>query len=189
MVRRKGLAAAGALGIVLAGCGGAVRLQASSPTTLPAPTTSPVKVISSHYCRRQSTGIWVTDDTVQSTTRCVPDPSYATGDDAIDGSAPVPRCLTCSLADWKRAEKRAAEVLASPGTGTTTAEAAKPSQWPASVTDEYVYSCETTGGQEASCQCIAGQLEQQVAPGNVAGLSAYDPRVEAAERSCPSSTR
>src|ERR1700746_3805214 len=100
---------------LVAACGGTALVTPN--VIVPSKTATPVAgennatsdmSASASYCQRLNDGEWVTNDSAFSTTPCVPDPSYATGDEQVDGSAALPRCLTCSLSDWERAEKRAA---------------------------------------------------------------------------------
>lgn len=175
---------------MVAGCGGAV--LAAGPSTIPASrnpsmTGTPDPTDSGRYCQeRPGDGEWVTNE-ADSSTPCVPDPSDATGDDEADASKAVPRCFSCKMSDWDRAEQHAAKRLGSSSaasnvitTGTTTARAAK---WSVSVRGGFIIAC-TENMASALCDCLANHLAWQVPSDEAQSLSGDDPRVRAAAHNC-----
>lgn len=194
-MRRKRLRGITAILLIItavAGCGGTALVG----TTLIPPTTTAIagessatsdNYASARYCQRLDDGEWVTNDSAFSTTPCVPDPSYATGNEQADGSVAVPRCLTCSLSDWESAEERAeirnGHQAQTPGTGTTAAESTGSSGLPAAAAGSFLEACaqNTDGG---FCGCVTSHIAQQVPRYQLSGLAADDPRVQAALESC-----
>jgi hypothetical protein len=125
----------------------------------------------------------MTNDSAYSTTPCVPDPSYATGDEKADGAVAIPRCFTCTLAEWERAEERAERrVGGTSGGATTVHESMSVDGWTAGQQDAFLTVCAEDG--LGACECLAGQLAPRI-PGYEAGdLSANDPRIQAAVQIC-----
>ncbi len=171
------------------GCGGAalvapttVQVSASPPTTT---ATDPTD--SAQYCQRLPDGKWVTNDSAFSTTPCVPEPTYATGDERADGAVALPRCVTCSLSVWNRAEARAAArsggQASMSGMESAAAEDASGVGLPEAAGGSLVEEC-AQDTDDGLCDCVTGQVAQEVAPGDVSDLTADDPRVQAAVRSC-----
>jgi hypothetical protein len=179
--------AAAALAVVVTGCGRAAMVNPTSSS--PAPTTSVVNRspsstrVSARYCQRLDDGTWVTNDSAYSTTTCVPDPSYATGDEQADGAVAIPRCFTCTLAEWRRAEERAeTRAGGTPSTAATAIESTTLDGWTAKEENAFLHVCGQNGF--GTCQCLADQLAPRV-PGYEAGeLSARDPRIQAAVQIC-----
>ena len=190
------MVALGAAIAAIAGCGGGARTatvtQANpSATTPPATTakraTAPDDHASNRYCQRLDNGRWVTNDSAYSTTPCVPDASQATGNEQADGSVALPRCFSCSLADWRRAEERARASSAGRDSGDTTTAGAAQVAWGGAVRARFVAQC--AGDQDDTdnvCECVADQVADQVPPAQADTLSADDPRVEAAAQRCTS---
>jgi hypothetical protein len=134
------------------------------------------------YCQLLDDGQWVTNDSASSTTPCVPDPSYATGDEQADASVAVPRCYTCKLSDWTRAETQAA-VRAGHASATSTVAATGATGW--SSDDHKGFMSECTAYLNGSlCECLANHLAWRIPPDQAQGLSGEDPRVQEAVREC-----
>jgi hypothetical protein len=175
----------------VAGCGGAAGV---GPATVPAsssppPTTTPDPTISAAYCQWLSAGNWVTNDSAYSTTPCVPDPSDATGDEQADASVAMPRCFSCKLSDWARAELRAARRRGLPSPGSNVATAASAStgadRWSPRARSGFISGCaENMVGVQ--CGCLADQLERQVSADQAPSLAGDDPRLPAATQACKS---
>jgi hypothetical protein len=189
-----GIAIAAAV-TLLAGCGGgAVHTvtgagQSGPSLTTSTSTTTAENSASARYCQLLDSGRWVTNDSPYSTTPCVPNPSFATGNEQADGTVAIPRCFTCKLSDWKRAERRAARRA-----GTSTTESAV-----SATTDQYGWSSPVTlgfdsvctadwGASAQLCGCIANQLEAQLPEQRVPSLSADDSWVQAAANACGAQT-
>lgn len=172
---------------LVAGCGGTAlvtpKMVVPTTTTTSTPGESNATAdtgASASYCQRLSDGEWVTNESAFSTTPCVPDPSYATGDEQVDGSVALPRCFTCALSDWERAEERAAArnggQLQTAGTNAT-------AELPAAAGGSFVKAC-AQNADGGLCACVSSQIAQQVPRYQLGALSADDPRVEAALESC-----
>ena len=180
----------------IAGCGSGGRIVTvteakPSATRAPASTPTSATTADNHasdlYCQRLDSGTWVTNDSPYSTTPCVPESSKATGDEQADGSVALPRCFSCSLADWKRAEKRARASSAGEDSDDATSGGAAQDAWGAAVRARFVAQC--AGDHEDTdnlCECVADQLAAQVPAGQAATLSADDPRVHSAAQRCSS---
>jgi hypothetical protein len=202
-VRRKSLSRITATLLLVttavAGCGGTALVG----TTLIPPTTTTTatpgqsnatsdEYASARYCQRLNDGEWVTNVSAFSTTPCVPEPSYATGNEQADGYQAIPRCFTCTLSDWERAEKRAAvgngsqpQVIDSDAAG-----ADSPSSDGAPVAGESYFEMCAQNVNNGVCSCVANRIEQQVPQYQLAALTADDPRVQDAIETCePSKTR
>lgn len=168
---------------VVSGCGGAALVSSpvSSPAS-PAASAAADPTMSVAYCQQLANGEWVTNDSADSTTQCVPDPAYATGNEAADASVAVPRCFTCKLSDWERAEQRAAEQTgqASPASAVATAT---PATWSRDIRTSFISDC-TVYMTGSLCQCLVDHLEWQVPADQAQALSGEDPRVQAAARDC-----
>lgn len=174
----------------VAGCGSAAPVGPAAVPASPSPTTStPDPTDSAAYCQWVGGSKWVTNDSAYSTTPCVPDPSEATGDEDADASMAIPRCFSCRLSDWQRAEQRAALRLGlpSPGSGVATAASAtaSPDNWSPRARSSFISGCaENMVGVE--CGCLAAQLERQVPADQAQSLAGDDPRVHAATQACRS---
>lgn len=182
----------------LAGCGTAASpdtasiLSSSSPPTIGTVVGSnpgPDKTESAKYCQLLSDGDWVTNDSAYSTTPCVPDPAYASGDEQADASRAIPRCFSCKLSDWNRAEKRAAQRSGqswlATDTSTTGTDTTNLGSWTPGLRRSFVSACsENVSG--ALCQCLANHLARQVPAAQTGTLSAEDPRVQADVKTCQS---
>jgi hypothetical protein len=189
-VRRRGIAVTVLIVLVVCGCSGAavVQPESSSPTTTASAggkATLP-STASSRYCQRLDSGEWVTNVSAYSRTPCAPDPSYATGDEQADDAVAIPRCLTCTVADWERAEerlvRRAGGTSEMPDGATSAGGTASMAGWTAQETNTLMSMCEED--ELGTCECLAVQLAPRV-PGYQAGnLSADDPRVRAAIQIC-----
>jgi hypothetical protein len=172
----------------VAGCGGAAAVgPAAVPASLSPITSAPDPTASVDYCQWVGSGKWVTNDSAYSTTPCVPDPSEASGDEQADASIAIPRCFSCELSDWERAEQRAARRvgLPAPGSGAATAASAtaSPDAWPRGARSSFISGCaESMVGVE--CDCVADQLERQMPADQVQTLAGDDPRVHAATQAC-----
>lgn len=191
MVRGKRLSvvAATAMIILIAGCGGtgvtnkAPTSGAEPATSAPASPVNVGNVYSASYCWKLSTGRWVTGEP-NSTTTCVPDPTYATGNEQDDGAVPLPRCYTCKASDWTQAEARAAAALQAGGGGVSTAQ----HTWPPSVRSRFVNACADDATAKSLCGCIANILGRQIPADqfNDGDTSIDDPRVQGAITTCKS---
>lgn len=176
---------------VVSGCGGAALTNAvpASESSIPAATEAADPTMSVGYCQLLDDGEWVTNDSATLTTPCVPDPSYATGDEQVDASVAVPRCYTCKLSDWNRAEGRAAvrtgkDSAASP-LDTSPTDSASRNEWSPDARRSFMGDC--TAYMDASlCQCLANHLEWRVPPDQAEALTGEDPRVQLAARQCRS---
>ncbi len=178
------------LGLV-SGCGGAA-LTAPAPgsnSSVPTATAAASRTMSVGYCQLLDDGEWVTNDSATSTTPCVPDPSYATGDEQVDASVAVPRCYTCKLSDWNRAERRAAvRTGQDPSTSRTVATVtgtAGRNEWSPDARTSFISDC-TVYMDGSLCQCLANHLQWQVASDQAQALTGQDPRVQLAARECRS---
>lgn len=176
---------------VVSGCGGAGLIDPGSDAgpSIPTATTTADPTGSAAYCQLLADGEWVTNDSANSTTPCVPEPSYATGDEQADSSVALPRCYACKLSDWDRAETLAAvrngrATPASP-VATTAAGATGHSTWSPDDRRNFISGC--TGSLGGSlCECLANHLESQVPSDQEQGISGEDPRVQVAARNCRS---
>lgn len=175
---------------MVAGCGGAALVAgpAAVPSSLnPPPTSTPDQTNSALYCQqRPGDGEWVTNQ-AGSATPCVPDPSYASGDREADASKAVPRCSSCTLSDWERAEQHAANRLRSSSAGfdviTTGTGATSAANWSSGVRGSFISACaEDMAG--AVCDCLANHLDWQVPSAQAQALTGQDPRVKAAGQYC-----
>jgi hypothetical protein len=165
----------------VAGCGGAAVVGSAtvSPSLRPPITTTSNPSASARYCQRLPNGQWVTNDSAYSTTPCVPDPAYATGDEQVDGSVAIPRCFACSLSDWDRAEKRAEARIAS--VDTTAANTTTAGSLPEEIAGSFSQACDQNADE---CECVERQVAKQVSPNQMGALTADDPRVQAALQNC-----
>ena len=182
----------------LAGCGTSASLDSASVPSSSSPPVSeasggsnapPEKTASASYCQRLADGDWVTNDSAYSTTPCVPDPSYASGDEQADASRAIPRCFSCKLSDWKRAEKLAAQrsgqSTVAPEMATTGSYTTDPGSWSFGVRQSFISECsQNVGG--ALCECLANHLARQIPAAQTGTLSGDDPRVQADIKSCQS---
>lgn len=165
----------------VAGCGGAAVVGSATVSTSLSLTTKTPRdpTASARYCQLLPTGEWVTNDSAYSTTPCAPDPAYATGDEQVDGSVAIPRCFTCSLSDWDRAEKRAEARNAAvdvQAANTTTAGGL-----PEEIAGSFTQACAQNADE---CGCVEREVAQQVPPDQMGALTADDPRVQAALQKC-----
>jgi hypothetical protein len=176
---------------MVSGCGAAALTEPGPDTgsAIPAATKTPDPTGSVRYCQLLDNGEWVTNDRANSTNPCVPDPSYATGDEQADASVAVPRCYTCKLSDWKHAERRAAERIgqtsAAPTAATAGTNTADVSRWSTDVHRSFVSDC-TAYLDGSLCECLANHLAWRVPPEEAQSLSGGDPRVQVAVRDCRS---
>lgn len=184
--------ATGALTVVaIAACGaGTLTHRASiapasrSATTITSDRSPTTKYESRRYCQLLANGKWVTNNTAYSATPCVPDPSYATGDEALDGSRVIPRCVSCKLSDWKRAEARMA-TSAPGGDNITIPDAGDPSEWSVSARTKIIGACTTRWGDNPSvCRCVVNRVAQQIPAYEAGDLSPEDTGVRAAAIAC-----
>ena len=178
--------AAGAFAIVLiAGCGTGTQAPSSIVATAsnPIATTTREEYESAHYCQQLLTGAWVTNG-VHSTTPCVPDPPYASGDEEADRSHVIPRCFTCKLSDWKRAEQNKARQASAPGY-TSSSGTAHQSEWSPARRGEVIATCTSSwGGNQSLCDCVVHHVAQQIPAPEASSLSPDDARLEAAAGEC-----
>lgn len=173
---------------VVAGCGGSalVTPKMNIPTRTTTATAGESDATSdtddsASYCQRLNDGEWVTNDSAFSTAPCVPDPEDATGDEQADGTAALPRCFTCTLSDWERAEKRAA-IRNGSGTETTAADNVSPSGSPVAGGGYFEMCAQNV--DDGLCSCVASRIEKEVPQYQLAALTADDPRVQDAIESC-----
>jgi hypothetical protein len=173
---------------IISGCGAVL---VAGPATVRAsrnpPTTSTLDPTdSASYCQqRPGDGKWVTNQ-AGSSTPCVPDPSYATGDADADASRALPRCFSCTLPDWERAERGAAKRLGSSSAASdviTTGTEATSGKWSAGVRGDFISAC-TEGMAGAVCDCLANHLDWQVPSAQAQALTEQDPRVQTAVQDC-----
>jgi hypothetical protein len=114
----------------------------------------------------------------------VPNPAYATGNQVEDDSQVIPRCFTCKLSEWTRAEQKKALRLAPPD-DSSTARAADPSEWSPELRDQVAYTCTSSWrGSPALCDCVVNEAAQQVPASEAASLSPSDTRLQAAASAC-----
>jgi len=177
----------------LAGCGTSASLDTPSAPSSSSPSITadaPVKdkTASASYCQLLADGHWVTNDSAYSTTPCVPDPADASGDEQADALRAIPRCFTCQLSDWTRAEERAARrtgqsiASATATTGTYTTSAGS---WSPGLRRSFVSQCSKNVGGTL-CECLANHLARQVPSAQTGNLSGDDPRVQADVKTCES---
>jgi hypothetical protein len=197
-MRARGVAAIALVIPAIAGCGGGTAVTIGTAPTSSRPTTTvnssgpgapSSRSASSRYCQRLDDGRWVTNDRAFSTTPCVPDPSYASGDERADGALALPRCFTCKLSDWERAERRAKKKGGEP-TGTSNTDTTAPqtlslAAWPATVRQSFIDTC-AESGDDALCECAESKLANQIPADQASSLSADDPRIRSAFRNCRS---
>jgi hypothetical protein len=170
-----------ALAAVVAGCG------STSPVTTDGTSPQPVasqgaaqaaSVYSASYCQPLGGGRWVTNDSPHSTTPCVPDLTYAESDHDGDDAAAVPRCFTCTMSQFKQAERR---HLPAPGRSVTSTS-------PDSTylaRSQLATRCAAQGAASAhQCACIAAHLATVTSMDEIQSLPADDPRLQAALDSC-----
>jgi hypothetical protein len=174
--RRSLWMAAGAVAVVLAaGCGADAGVRNASVAD---PTDS------ARYCQYDQNGTWVTNDRVLSTTPCVPDPAYASGNQVEDDSQVIPRCFTCKLSDWTRAETKKT-LPSAPSDDDSIKNVANPSEWPPGLRDQVVDTCTSSwSGSPALCDCVVNQVAQQIPASEASGLSPNDIRLQAAVSVC-----
>lgn len=176
---------------VVSGCGGAALTDSVSDAGSSIPTAPKTSdpTMSIGYCQLLDDGEWVTNDSANSTTPCVPDPSHATGDEQADASVAVPRCYTCRLTDWKSAERRAAvrtgRAIPASTVPTTATDATGHSTWSPDARRSFISDC-TASLDGSLCRCLAIHLELRVPSEQADGISGEDPRVLVAARNCRS---
>ena len=152
---------AGIAALALTGCGTTNTQSATvaSAPTQPAAAAAAPSAVSAANCQFVN-GKWVTNDSAYSTTPCVPDPAFATGDVQSDESGVVPRCHHCKLSDWTRAEEQARQSAATstaaapPTPAQTTAPAPSPLQQVASGQAAGDYAVAQTSGTVSSPSTI-----------------------------------
>jgi hypothetical protein len=183
--------AAGAFALIMiAGCGtgrqapSSVVATASNPiATTTAPTTRD-KYESARYCQQLESGAWVTNR-LHSTTPCVPDPSHATGDEEVDRSHVIPRCFTCKLSDWTRAEQNKARQASAPSGYASSSVTASQSEWSGARRAGVIATCTSSwGGTQTLCDCVVNHVAQQIPAPQASSLSPDDARLEAAVGDC-----
>jgi hypothetical protein len=173
----------------VAGCGGAALLETNAAPKSSNPAIAPGSdpTASVRYCQRLEDGKWVTNDSASSTTPCVPDPAYAARYEEAAESIAVPRCFTCKLSDWERADRRITQSgTSSPASSVaayTTPIASGLDRWPRSVRDGFINNC-AAYMVGSMCVCLANHLGWQVAPREAETLSGDDPRVQVAAEEC-----
>lgn len=152
--------------------------------------------VSAAYCKRLPGGRWVTNNPAE--TPCVPSPADATGNAEADTLVPLPRCASCKLSDWNRAELRA-EARAAAAKPAAAAEKASltaatratapgkggASRWPAYVRTSFVNACTvTSGGQAQACGCIADRLARSIPVSQLPHVELADRRLYRAIAAC-----
>ena len=183
--------AAGAFAIVMiAGCGAGRQAPSSLVATASKPvetTTAPTmgdKYESAHYCQQLPNGAWVTNS-LRSSTPCVPDPSYATGDEEADRSHVIPRCFTCKLSDWKRAEEKKARQASAAPDYTPNAVTAHHSGWSPMRRGQVIATCTSSwGGDQTLCDCVVNHVARHIPDSDASSLSPDDARLEDAAGEC-----
>lgn len=180
--------------ILIAGCGAGTRVATTTVATVSnwTTTTSPSqsattvdKYDSARYCQQLQSGVWVTNDTADSTTPCVPDPRYATGDEPADASQAIPRCFTCTLSEWKSAEQSKARQAPGLSDGTAAGDGVDPDGWSSLDHEHVVDSCASRWRySEGLCDCIANKVAEEIPAYESAEIAADDPRVRAAAGDC-----
>ena len=183
--------AAGVFAInMIAGCGAgtqapsSVVARAAKPIATTPARTTPDKYESTRYCQQLMSGAWVTNS-LHSTTPCVPDPSYATGDGAVDRSHVIPRCITCKLSDWTAAEQKKAQQATAPPPNTPSAATAHHSDWSPERRGQVIDTCTSSwGGDETLCDCVVNHVAYQIPATAASSLSPDDARLEAAAGEC-----
>lgn len=176
--------------IMIAGCGAGTQTPspsiraASDPVATPAAPTTRDTYQSARYCQQLPSGAWVTNS-LHSTTSCVPDPSYATGDEEVDRSTAIPRCVTCKLSDWNSAEqKKARQASASPGYTLSDANA-RNSDWSPDHRSQVIATCTSSwGGDESLCDCVVNHIALEIPASQASSLSPDDARLDAAAGEC-----
>lgn len=174
--RRSPWIAAGAFAILMImGCGAGAGVRKASLAN---------RIDSARYCQERENGAWVTNDSDFSTTPCVPDPSYATGNRIADGAGAIPRCFTCKLADWTRAEQRKALPPAPPD-DTSSGDADSATEWSSGLRYQIVGTCTSSwGGSSTLCDCLVNHVALQIPASQASSLSPDDMGVQAAIRAC-----
>jgi len=167
------------LAAVLAGCGSttSVTTDGASPEhVVPQRAAQAASVYSASYCQPIAGGQWVTNDSPDSTTPCVPDPAYADHDG--DDASAVPRCFTCTMSQWKAAEHRHRPLGAASATSTSPDSTSL-------ARAQLATKCAAQGAASAhQCACIAAHLATVTAMDEIQSLPADDPRLQAALDSC-----
>ena len=176
--------------IVIAGCGAGTQAPSSVVATASKPiakATAPTareKYESTRYCQQLESGAWVTNS-LDSTIPCVPNPSYATGDDEADRSHVIPRCFTCKLSDWNATEQRKARQASVPPDDTSSAVAARNSDWSPMRRGQVIATCTTSwGGKQSLCDCVVNHMADQIPASEASSLSLNDARLETAAVEC-----
>jgi hypothetical protein len=101
-----------------------------------------------------------------------------------DDSVPVPRCSTCKLSDWERAEKDEA-VPPTPPDDDSTAGAANSSDWSPGLRSQVVHTCTSSWrGSLALCGCVVSYVAQQIPGSEAQSLSPDDKGLLAAASAC-----
>lgn len=173
---------------VVSGCGGTAVISSMSDagSSIPTAINASDPTASVRYCQRLDDGQWVTNASANSTTPCVPDPSYATGDEQADAFVAVPRCFTCKPSDWNRAERHAAlRAGRASAASTVAATATATNNWSPDTRSSFISDCSAYVGGHL-CECLANHLEWQVPLNQAEGLSGDDPRVQVAAQECRS---
>jgi hypothetical protein len=147
--------------------------------------TTADKYDSAGYCQQLQTGDWVTNDSADSTTACVPDPAYATGDRVADASQAIRRCFTCKLADWNRAEQRKARQAPALSDGATSADTTDPDGWSPQDRNQVFAACTSSLGVSTTlCECVVNSVVPQIPASEASSLSPHDARLQAAAIEC-----
>lgn len=182
---------------MIAGCGGGTQARSSIVATASKPiaTTTRDKYDSAKYCQELESGGWVTNS-ARSTTPCVPDPSYATGDEGVDRSHIIPRCFTCKLSAWTRAEQnrapeqnRARQASAPPGYNVS-AVTGHHSDWSPQRRGQVIATCTSSwGGDQTLCDCVVNHMAYQIPAAAASSLSPDNARLDAAAVACDAATK
>lgn len=181
--------------IMIAGCGTGTQVSSSVVATASRPIatttalTTRAKYASARHCQQLPSGAWVTNS-LYSTTPCVPDPSYATGDEEVDSSHVIPRCFTCKLADWTTAEQRKARQASAPQGDTASAVTAQQSDWSPQRRGQMIDTCTSSwGGDQTLCDCMVNHMAYQIPATEAGSLSLDDARLDVAAVECDAAAK
>jgi hypothetical protein len=180
--------------ILIAGCGAATPVRRATVATVSSwiRTTAPSQSVttadeydSARYCQQLPSGSWVTNDSPDSTTPCVPDPAYATGDEQSDASQALPRCATCTLAEWERAERKKAQQATGLSGGSANTDTTDSGGWSAEERAQILDTCSSRwDAREDFCGCIVDDVAHSMSVYEASELAADDRIVRAAAAAC-----
>jgi hypothetical protein len=139
----------------LAGCGSSASTVTVAHTVTQQASISSstsTSAVSPNNCQFAN-GRWVTN-VLANPTSCVPDPTFATGDIKDDEQGVIPRCYSCTMAQWNAAERKAARDTTTAAATSTTASSATPPP-PATTTSAVSALTEVNSGHANGAYAVA----------------------------------